>query len=203
VAPRSKFNIGNAAFGVVLVALSAGAFAVGFHYTYGATANVNTKLPGQDNLAVKPLAKVSPTPVAARPSPSPTAAPGLVAMPADAATAAPTPRAVAPSPSPRDVFAVASAQPVQAIAAVATPAPRRATPTPAGPEIFRVQVGGFGSREQAQRQVAELQDVGINAVVVYDEGEYHAQLGAFTDRARALSVADEVNIRGYSVTIRH
>ena len=44
---------------------------------------------------------------------------------------------------------------------------------------------------------------GINAVVIYDQGRYHAQLGAFSDRARAISVADEVNQRGYSVTIRH
>jgi cell division septation protein DedD len=88
--------------------------------------------------------------------------------------------------------------------ATPTPAPRRPTPPPTPKlEVYRVQVGGFDDRETAQKQVEELQSAGINAVVVYDEGKYHAQLGAFTDRGRALSVADEVNIRGYSVTIRH
>ena len=66
-----------------------------------------------------------------------------------------------------------------------------------------MQVGAFDSREAAQSQVDDLQTQGINAVVVWDGGSYRAQLGAFKDRARALSVADEVNVRGYAVTIRN
>jgi len=87
------------------------------------------------------------------------------------------------------------------VAPVRTPEP---TPVPTKKEeIYRVQVGAFDSREAATRQVEELHGAGINAVVVYDGGAYHAQLGAYRDRAAAIAVADEVNTRGYSVTIRH
>ncbi len=48
----------------------------------------------------------------------------------------------------------------------------------------------------------ELLSAGIAATVVFDQGQYHAQIGAFSSRDRALSVADEINSQGYSVTIR-
>ena len=196
MAARRKFSIGNVFFWLVLFGASAGAFGGGFWYTYGATVNVNTKDPSAQKVAVKPKPSAAAKAPAARPSP--TAEPGLVAMPSTAPT--PTPKPLA-TPTPAMVVHAPTLAPVER---VSTPAPRRIVPTPVPQvEIYRVQVGGFGDREMAQRQVEELQGAGINAVVVYDEGKYHAQLGAFTDRARALSVADEVNIRGYSVTIRH
>ncbi|MNS30522.1 rare lipoprotein A [compost metagenome] len=194
---KRKFSFGHLAFWVALFGASAGAFGAGFYYTYGATVNVNTKLPGADAIVPKKV------PVAAKPTPkaSPTAAAGLVALPSDTpASPTPTPKAK-PSPSPERIAEMPTPEP---FVATPTPAPRRVAPVaaPPQPEIYRVHVGGFADRETAQRQVEELQGAGINAVVVYDQGKYHAQLGAFTDRARALSVADEVNIRGYSVTIR-
>lgn len=196
---QSKFSFGALFFWLVLLGLSAGAFTVGFHYTYGATANVNTKTPGADELAAKPPVAKPAEPVKPIAKASPTQAPGLVAMSsAEPSEASPSPKPTAkPSPSPAmvGIIPVSTPQP--------TPTPRRAPDAPPKPEVYRVQVGGFEDRETAQKQVEELQGAGINAVVVYDEGKYHAQLGAFTDRTRALSVADEVNIRGYSVTIRH
>jgi cell division protein FtsN len=174
-------------FWSAMLAASAGAFTAGFYYTHGATANVPVKQPVQTGDLVRPTPRST-----ARPTPAatPTLAPGPIPVSFAPATAAP------------DVYASPAADPLAAasVAPVATPAP--ATPPPAA-ATYRVQVGGFDSREAAQRQVDDLQTQGINAVVVWDGGSYRAQLGAFKDRARALSVADEVNIRGYAVTIRH
>jgi cell division protein FtsN len=75
-------------------------------------------------------------------------------------------------------------------------------PASEGALVYRVQVGAFDTREGAQRQVETLQAQGLNAVVVWDGGSYRAQLGAFSDRARALFVADEINARGFAVTVR-
>lgn len=187
----TKFSAGNVFFWVFLVGASSGAFGAGFWYTYGATANITTKSPGQDKpAAVKTISHVPPAKVAAAATP----VPGPIDIPSLAPTTAPV-AAVAPA-DPGDIAVPAFAEP-------ATPKPAVATPEAPGPEIFRVQVGPFDDRETADRQVSELQGAGINAVVIYDQGRYHAQLGAFSDRARAISVADEVNQRGYSVTIRH
>lgn len=183
----TNFSFGNLFFWLFLVGASASAFGAGFWYTYGATANVNIKSPGADN--VKPIATPA---VAAAPKATPTATvqPGLLDMPSMPPTATPAPA--------EESQAAATPHFVEP----ATPRPATPQPTPEA-EIFRVQVGPFDDRLAAERQVQELQGSGINAVVVYDQGRYHAQLGAFSDRARAISVADEVNQRGYSVTIRH
>jgi cell division protein FtsN len=186
--------IGNIFFWTVLLAASAGAFAVGFWYTFGATVNVNTKSPVAETTA-KPGAIRSPG-LAAKPTATPTLAPGPLPVPSELASTLPSARP-AGTPTPMAVLgAVPSPARVQPTAEP-TPVPTKKE------EIYRVQVGAFDSRESAQRQVDELHGVGINAVVVYDGGAYHAQLGAYRDRAAAISVADEVNNRGYSVTIRH
>jgi cell division protein FtsN len=197
--------VGNVFFWLFLLCASAGAFGAGFWYTYGMTLNVNTKSPvaestpkpgwmhGQTGMAAKPTP--SATAVIPGPLPGPSTSPLPTSRKSPGAT--PTPMALLGALSP-------STSPTH-LRATATPAPAR-TPnvvTTNKEEIYRVQVGAFDSREAAQKQVEELQTVGINAVVVYDGGAYHAQLGAFSDRARAISVADEVNTRGYSVTIRH
>lgn len=187
--------VGTIFFWIFVLGASSGAFVAGFYYTFGATVDVHTK---------SPIAETTPKPgsvhlpgVKPSPTATPTLAPGPLPITTPSATMAP-PRGT-PTPMAMGGF------PQPSLAPTATPAPVR-TPAPAATskeEIYRVQVGAFDSREAAQKQVEELQTVGINAVVVYDGGAYHAQLGAFSDRARAISVADEVNTRGYSVTIRH
>jgi cell division protein FtsN len=211
---KNKVKLSNVVFWLVLVGASGGAFAAGFWYTYGATVNVSTKAPGeQPNLAAKAVIT---------PAPDPT--PGAGGSPASQASPS-----EAPGPLPvASAAGLTDGQSGQVVQTSATPtpmAPERTfepidpTPSPAqhpfsrptaapvsqqgGSEIYRVQVGPFDSRETAQKQVDELQTAGINAVVVYDGGRYQAQLGAFVDRAKAIAVADEVNTRGYSVTIRH
>jgi cell division protein FtsN len=197
--------VGNVFFWLFLLCASAGAFGAGFWYTYGVTLNVNTKSPVAESTP-KPGWMHGQTGMAEKPSPSATAlVPGL--LPGASTSPLPTSRR-SPGATPTPMAMLGALDPSASPShtrLVATPAPMR---TPAATaavkeEIYRVQVGAFDSREAAQKQVEELQTVGINAVVVYDGGAYHAQLGAFSDRARAISVADEVNTRGYSVTIRH
>lgn len=188
-----KISWGNVAFWVALVGASGGAFAGGFYYTYGATANVPTRTPGED-VGSKRVATPQPEPSEEVVVAAPTAAPDPLAVPETVPERivrldpiqTPTPQAPRRTPTP---------VPEPARAEVVQPASRA--------EIFRVQVGPFDDRETAEQQVKELQTAGVNAVVVYDDGRYQAQIGAFSDRARAISVADEVNVRGFSVTIRH
>lgn len=193
--------IGNIAFWLLVLSASAGAFAAGFFFTFGATLDVHTKTPAADSA---PKLGAFKSPLAMAVKPSPTATP-VVPGPLPVTSLAPTPAPRKATPTPMAMIGgidEPSATPYRT-RPTATPVPMR-TPAPTPKEeIYRVQVGAFDSRESAQKQVDELQQVGINAVVVYDGGSYHAQLGAFSDRARAISVADEVNTRGYSVTIRH
>ena len=189
--------LGNIFFWLVVLGASAGAFAVGFYYTFGMTVDVHTK---------SPVAASTPKPGAIHnlPSPKAKASPSLAPGPLPVSSVAAVPTK-GPNSTPTPMAQLGMADPSPMATETPRARPTRAAATPAAPkeEIYRVQVGAFDSRESAQKQVDELQTVGINAVVVYDAGAYHAQLGAFGDRARAIAVADDVNTRGYSVTIRH
>lgn len=196
---KRSFNFGNVFFWLVLIACAGGAFWAGFWYTYGATLNVATKTPS-DMSSARPLPTPLPTATPAAPlsltrateAPGPI---GTIVPLAKLFKASPTPAAATPAPTP-----VATVAPSTAPIGALSPVP---TANAAATEIYRVQVGPFDDRDSAQKQVADLQSAGINAVVVFDAGHYQAQLGAFSDRGRAIAVADEVNERGYSVTIRH
>lgn len=199
--PKQR-NTANAVFALVLVAASLAAFGVGFYFTYGATVNVNARTPGEaaspSPSAEEAASAPAPTPMA-KPSPSP------MADPAASMTIASTAPAPVSAPSKKEDFFGGEGRP----APVASPDDWSwSSPEPAGGNapaagsVFKVQVGTFATSEEAQRQVDDLGASGIKAIVVYDAGRYHAQLGAFSDRDRAMGVAEEVNRRGYSVTIR-
>jgi cell division septation protein DedD len=192
---RGTDLVANLTYWTALVLASAGAFTAGFHYTHGATANVPVKQPVGIGETPSPL----PTPASVpAPTPTPTQAPGPIGTPAGAL---PVQVATPAPPPPGDDF-----DETQAEAGFSTPPPLRAPVQAAeggGSSVYRVHVGAFDTREGAQRQVEALQANGLNAVVVWDGGSYRAQLGAFSDRERAYSVADEVTVRGFPVTVRH
>lgn len=194
--PKQR-NTANVVFALVLVAASLGAFGVGFYFTYGATVNVNARTPGEVPSPSPQPEAVTPASPMAQPSPSPVADPAAGMRLASAPPAAALPSA-APSEAFFDERPAAAASPDEW--GWSSPAPVAAAPSPGS--VFKVQVGTFASSEEAQRQVDDLGVAGIKAIVVFDAGRYHAQLGAFSDRARAMGVAEEVNRRGYSVTIR-
>ncbi|MEB3224066.1 MAG: SPOR domain-containing protein [Candidatus Sericytochromatia bacterium] len=193
---RGADLLANMTYWTALVLASAAAFTAGFHYTHGATANVPVKQPVSLGESPSPLPAVTPRPT---PSPTPTPAPGPIGTPAGSLQVAPP----APPP-PGDQWDATQAEAGFATAPpLRSPVENAAAGTPSGGTVYRVQVGAFDTREGAQRQVEALQATGLNAVVVWDGGSFRAQLGAFTDRGRAFSVADEISVRGFPVTVRH
>jgi cell division protein FtsN len=190
---RAADILANITFWSGLIASSGASFYLGFHYTHSATANVPVKQPVSAPTA-SPAVKASGTPPAtAAPTPSPSLIPGPIPV----ATRPPAPsRTEAPVPeSDLDDFQAPPTIRGGGVTEVGGPAGE-------GTLVYRVQVGAFDTREGAQRQVETLQSQGLNAVVVWDGGSYRAQLGAFSDRARAFYVADEINARGFAVTVR-
>ncbi|MBM3260119.1 MAG: SPOR domain-containing protein [Candidatus Sericytochromatia bacterium] len=182
---------------VFLIICAGGAFAGGFLFTYGYTSGVAKRdiAPG---LTPPPIMKETPYPVwtPPTPSPSPTADP-LFATDPEASeapsgeTPEPAPRATRrPTPAPDDDEGLLSTGTLN-------------TPTPAPEEVYRVWVGQYEQREAAEDMILELQAAGVQAVVVSDGRFYRAQIGAYTSRERALAVAEEVNLKGYGVIIRH
>jgi cell division protein FtsN len=179
--------LANLAFWSVLLISSGGAFYAGFYYTHSATANVPVKQPVPPTASQPP--ERTPPPATPQASPVPTSG-GLLPGPETvnvSPTQAPT---STPAPDDTDEFQTEAGGITEAGATEGTNL------------VYRVQVGAFDTREGAQRQVETLQAQGLNAVVVWDGGSYRAQLGAFTDRNRAFYVAQEINARGFAVTVR-
>lgn len=175
---------------VVFTVCAVSSFAGGFFYTYHATSQVAVKNPNtnenffQGGVVPQPLPSETP---AAEASPTPYDDPfgGELVSPTPRAVETPMPRR---SPTPYIVVYTAPPEPT------ATPAPAR--------DVYRVQVGSYDTKEAAQSMVDELLSNGITASVVFDQGQYHAQVGAFSDRDRALSVASDIDAQGYAVIIR-
>ena len=144
-----------------------------------------------------------PPPVALPPVADNRAQPGEEAAPA--ATEAP-----APSVAPRVEASkppVSQSAPTQAapVPAIATPTPAR-TPAPAAtPGSFAVQLGTFGSRENADRLVREVTAKGFTAFVApyTKEGHelYRVRVGPTRDRAAAEALAAQLRRVGQSGSI--
>ncbi|MEB3284265.1 MAG: SPOR domain-containing protein [Candidatus Sericytochromatia bacterium] len=175
--------LANLAFWSVLLISSGGAFYAGFYYTHSATANVPVKQPVPPTVSQRPERNPPPA--------SPVATSGGLLPGPETVNLSPTQAPTAtPAPADTDVFQTEAGGITEAGATEGTNL------------VYRVQVGAFDTREGAQRQVETLQAQGLNAVVVWDGGSYRAQLGAFTDRNRAFYVAQEINARGFAVTVR-
>lgn len=169
----------------VVAAASAAAFIGGYQWTHQATVSVHVKQPAANQMEPLPARSVKPM---ESPKPGP--------LGAATASAPATPRAAAASPSAGPFNAFASPGSVDPTL-VESPA------AAAGANgIFKVQIPGFVSREAAEAQAVELQSAGMNAVVLEEPGGFALQLGAFGDRDRAETLAQQVNARGYKVTIR-
>lgn len=178
-------------------------FAGGFWFTYRYTSQINVRGP---QTAVAPPDQELQTPAPLE-TPQPIATPQDLFAAAPIDTPMPTPMPVeTPEPRPTPPPMATRVRPEQA--PIETPAPLSdqdlaATPEPTLEDVYRVQVGSYDTREDADAMVQELLDAGIEAVVVFDRSKYHAQVGAYNSKERALAVADEVNAKGYAVTIRH
>ncbi len=193
-ASRKRNSLPVALYWGTFILCAGGAFAAGFWFTYSYTSQVGTR---GLTTAVAP-------PPGALITPMPMTTPEPMATPQDLFAAEPTPTPI-PLPTERErerTPAPVVVAPTPETVYEETP-PAEPTPEATPEDVYRVQVGSYDSRDSAEQMVQELLSAGIQAVVVYDSTKYHAQVGAFSSKERALAVADEVNAKGYSVTIRH
>lgn len=193
-AQRKRSSLPVALYWGTFILCAGGSFAAGFWFTYSYTSQVSTR--GLTTaVAPQPGTLVTPMPLA---TPEPMATPQDLFAAEPTPTPVPLPTEKPPARTPRPQVAAPTPEPYYE-----EPAPVEPTPEPTPEDVYRVQVGSYDSRESAEQMVQELLSAGIQAVVVYDSTKYHAQVGAFSSKERALAVADEVNAKGYSVTIRH
>ncbi len=90
-----------------------------------------------------------------------------------------------------------------------TPVDDRTEPVPDEPDIiddetgvFVVQVGAFGSRENAERLKADLENRGFS-VYITDTQPYRVHLGAYDNREEAEEIRDQVERIGFEAFITH
>jgi DedD protein len=150
-------------------------------------------------------------PAVALPQPesvAPLARPGESAAPA---VAAPVP-STAPAATPASPPAVAQAPPAQASAHAPVPAPaphieaqKPAPATPVEKGSFVVQLGSFGSRDNADRLVRDMTAKGFTAFVapIKSGGRelYRVRVGPTRDRAQAEALAAQLRRVGQSGSI--
>lgn len=66
--------------------------------------------------------------------------------------------------------------------------------------LYRVQVGAFSSRANADRLVAQLKELGYEAIVS-DGPPYRVQTGAFASRENAVRLSEELKAKGFDVVV--
>ncbi len=157
------------------------------------------------------------TPSAPQPAPAASAAPAEAgeATPAEteaAPTARPEPRSAAQEAPQREVTPTPQAAPAQTpttSAATARPASPQPTPTqavtPPARGSFVVQLGSFGSRDNADRLVRDMSAKGFKAFVapIRSGGRdlYRVRVGPTPDRASAEALAADLKRAGQSGSI--
>lgn len=71
------------------------------------------------------------------------------------------------------------------------------TPTPEPVVLYRVQTGAFRIRINAEKQLAKIRALGIDGLLVQDNGLYKVQVGAFANRDNALGMVAKMQRCGY------
>lgn len=143
------------------------------------------------------------TPVALPEVAPPAAAPAERAVPGELAAAEPAPAPPASNP------ATASRPPVPAPAsepATARPSPSTTAPAPRAERgTFVVQLGSFGSRDNADRLVRDMTSKGFNAFIapITSNGRelFRVRVGPTRDRAAAEALAAQLKRIGQSGSI--
>ena len=116
------------------------------------------------------------TPKSATPSPTPDAPP---------AAGAPATKAGKPDPAPPKP------------AATPTPAPKSSPATSPVPGAWTLQVGGYKSKENADKQMALLKSKGYPAFVMTNTaGLYNVRVGQFASRAEAVAMQRKLESEG-------
>jgi len=178
----------------------------------------NSSAPAADSQAAPPVSLPQPAPQPANPpsanppsaSPQsannePLARPGDMAEPAASAAATPAPA----TPPPATAAPRSEAQtpaPAPAVPAPRVEAQKPAPTAPVQPGSFVVQLGSFGSRENADRLVRDMTAKGFAAYVatpIKSGGRelYRVRVGPTRDRAQAEALAAQLRRVGQSGSI--
>lgn len=69
------------------------------------------------------------------------------------------------------------------------------------PEYYQVQVGAFRNRMPGDRLLKELQDKGLPAFIVYDDGLYKVRVGAFLNMDHGVQMERTLRNLGYPTVL--
>jgi len=67
--------------------------------------------------------------------------------------------------------------------------------------LYRVQAGAFQERQNADNLLQLLENDGLQAYIVYQDGLYKVQVGAFSRLSNAIAMEREVREKGYNTYI--
>ena len=148
---------------------------------------------GQGSPSTEPSTAITPDPsIVPTPSVIPSVlvseTPSVSATPSSTPTVIPTPLpsiSAVPTPIPSKI-AVETAKPANKIKSIS----------------FKVRVGSYDSRSEAEKKSKELESMGYDVSVIDEAEGAYVQLGSFREQDRALSLAEEVSQKGFSVIIR-
>ena len=103
------------------------------------------------------------------------------------------------------VAPTATAKPLVQATAVPTPV-KTAVVIAEKPKLkqtsFKVRVGAFDSKTEADKKSKELENMGYDVTVIDEPEGAYIQLGSFKEQEKALTLAEEISQKGYSVIIR-
>ena len=119
------------------------------------------------------------------------------------ATAPPIPPDAPPDPTPSPT-AAAAAKPSPTPASKSAPATTASKPPPSNASGLYVQVDSFGSKANADRQLAQLKKLGLAAFIYEAPGpgaKYKVRVGPFPDARAAEAVRDRLRKEGFRPSI--
>ena len=68
-------------------------------------------------------------------------------------------------------------------------------------ELYRVQAGAYREREYAENLLSLLENDGFPAYIIYHDGLYKVQIGAYARLSNAIAMEREVREKGYNTYI--
>jgi cell division septation protein DedD len=211
-------------FWFIMVVIAVFSFITSYFIFYQLTGNVETKsiktskpivvsaspedTPIEKTIVIGEGQGGSPSPEGENVTITPEPSGGFSAKPVDSSSSP----SVAPTDSVAVVTPIVSATPlpiatviptpVKTLAPVPTKVPVSITPVQNKVAYFKVRVGSFDSRGDADKKAKDLESLGYETAVIDEPEGSYIQLGSFKDQEKALSLAEEVSQKGFSVIIR-
>ena len=88
-----------------------------------------------------------------------------------------------------------------ALSPVASVSDQAEDPSLPDKELYRVQAGAYREREYAENLLSLLENDGFPAYIIYHDGLYKVQIGAYARLSNAIAMEREVREKGYNTYI--